>query len=96
MKTNRVANTIKVTDQQKLTDQLSQIEYALKAGAELKPQNNIQTGQLCRVKTGPLKHLEGTVISTKSQTKLILEVEMLGQGASVEVDKDIIEIIDNI
>lgn len=94
LKTNRVANILAVPDQQELIDQLSQIEYALNIGADLIPESDIKTGQYCRVTSGPLKHLEGTVISRKSRTRLVLRVEMLGQGASVEVDRDVIEVID--
>lgn len=94
LKTNRVANIITVTDQPKLVSQLAQIQHALDIGADLKPENKIKEGQHCRVTSGPLKNLEGTVISTKSHTRLVLKVEMLGQGASVEVDSDVIEVID--
>jgi len=34
------------------------------------------------------------VLKTPHATKLILQVDMLGQAASLEIDTDIIEIID--
>jgi hypothetical protein len=41
-----------------------------------------------------LKNTEGIVEKTKAATRLVLNVEMLGQAASVEVDMDNIEVID--
>lgn len=94
LRTNRVANLIEVKDQEKLIDELLRIEQALKAGANLTPHKYIKEGQYCRVTAGPLADLKGIVIKTKSTTRLILRVDMLGQAASVELDTDMIETID--
>ncbi len=95
LRTNRVANLIVVKDQQKLLAELLQIEQALKAGASLAPHKYIKKGQLCRVITGPLADLQGIVIKTKSAARLVLQIDMLGQAASVEVDTDTIEVVDS-
>ena len=34
---------------------------------------------------------EGIVVKTRQQTRLLLQVEMLGQATSVEIDMDMIE-----
>ena len=94
LRTNRVANLIEVKDQQKLLDELLQVEQALKAGAPLVPHKHIKTGQQCRVIAGPLTDLKGIVVKTKSIMRLVLQIDMLGQAASVEIDTDIIEILD--
>ena len=94
LRTNRVANLIEVKDQQKLLDELMQIEQALRAGAPLAPYKYIKAGQKCRVIAGPLADLQGIVITTKKATRLVLQIDMLGQAASVEVDTDMIELID--
>ena len=95
LRTNRVANLIEVNDQQKLLDELVQIDQALRTGVPMTPHKYIKTGQRCRVIAGPLIGLEGIVIKTKKATRLILQIDMLGQAASVETDFDMIEIIDN-
>lgn len=92
LRTNRVANIIEVKDQQKLLDELSQIEQALQTGAPLTPYKYIKTGQHCRVIAGPLADLEGIVIRTQKTARLVLQIDMLGQAASLEVDIDMIEI----
>jgi len=94
LRTNRVANLIAVAGQQQLCEELSQIEYALAAGAPLAPHKYIQAGQRCRVIAGPFAELQGIVVTTKNSTRLVLQIDMLGQAASVEIDTDMIEVID--
>lgn len=94
LRTDRVANMIEVTDQERLIKELLQIEQALKAGAPLTPHKYLKVGQKCRVTAGPLLGLEGVVTQTKGAVRLILQVDMLGQAASVEIDMDMIETLD--
>jgi len=95
LRTNRVANLIEVKDQQRLLKELLQIEQALLTGANLTPYRYIKAGQRCRVIAGPLADLQGIVVKTKNATRLVLQIDMLGQAASVEIDTDMIEIIDD-
>ena len=94
LRTHRVANLIKVEDQERLIKELVQLEHAFQSGAALKPHKYIEIGQRCRVTAGALRDIEGVAVKTKSGTRLILQIDMLGQAASVEVDTDIIEIVD--
>jgi transcription antitermination factor NusG len=94
LRTNRVANLIEVRDQKKLLDELLQFEQALRVGAPLVPYKYIKAGQRCRVIAGPLAGLHGVVVMTKNVTRLVLQVDMLGQAASVEIDVDMVEILD--
>ncbi len=94
LRTDRVANLIKVQDQDQLIDELLQIQQALGAGAPLVPDKYVKAGQKCKVIAGPLLGLEGVVTTTRGMTRLVLQVDMLGQAASVEIDIDTIEVID--
>ena len=94
LKTNRVANLIEVDNQQKLLDELVQVNQALQSGAPLTPHNYIKEGQRCRVIAGPLMGLEGIVVRSNNATRLVLQIDMLGQAASVEIDVDMIEVLD--
>jgi transcription antitermination factor NusG len=85
---------IQVKDQEKLLKELLQIEQALRAGAPLTPHKFIKAGQRCRVIAGPLLGLQGVVVKTRGTTRLVLQVDMLGQAASVEIDVDMIETVD--
>jgi len=91
LRTNRVANLIEVKDQQRLVEELSQIEQALVAGADLSPHKYLKEGQRCRVIGGALAGLTGIVVKSKNAIRLVLQIDMLGQAASVEIDADMIE-----
>jgi len=94
LRTDRVANLLEVKDQHKLIDELVQIEKVLKSGESLTPHKYLKKGQKCRVIAGPLLGVQGIIVNIKGQTRLLLQVDMLGQAASVEIEIDMIEIID--
>ena len=93
LRTNRVANLIEVKDQRKLVAELLQVEQALRAGASLLPHKYIKAGQLCRVIAGPLADLQGIIVKTKGSARLVLQIDMLGQATSAEIDVDMVEIL---
>ena len=93
LKTNRVAHLIEVDDQEKLLKELVQVNQALQTGVPLTPHKYIKKGTQCRVIAGPLIGLEGIVVRTKNATRLVLQIDMLGQAASVEIDVDTMEVI---
>ena len=76
------------------TNLIAMYEQALKAGAPLTPHKYLKVGQKCRVTAGPLLGLEGVVAQTQGAARLVLQVDMLGQAASVEIDLDMIETLD--
>jgi hypothetical protein len=39
--------------------------------------------------------LQGIIVKTKNAARLILQIDMLGQAASVEIDLDMIELDDS-
>jgi len=94
LRTNRVANLLAVEDQQRLLDELSQIEQALRTGVTLISHRYIKAGQYCRVIGGPLAGLHGFAVKTRGTTRLLLQVDMLGQATSVEIDTDMIDVVD--
>ena len=94
LRTNRVANLIMVKNQTDLISDLGPIEQLLRQGEQLVPHKYIKTGQKCRVIAGPLTDTEGVVVQTPSYTRLILQVDMLGQATSVEISSDMIELIE--
>jgi transcription antitermination factor NusG len=91
MTTNRLCNALAVPDQAKFVGEISAIERALAGQAVLDPYPFLAVGRRCRVAAGPFQGLEGTVIQRGKLARLVLEVSMLGQGASMEVDADLLE-----
>lgn len=90
---NRIAQVIDVVDQQGLIRDMSQVYQALCQGAALEPHRYLKAGDRCRVVVGPLIGLEGIFLQRRGVSRLVLQVDMLGQAASVEVDDDVVESI---
>ena len=91
MRTNRLCRTIDVSEQDKLVSECSAIEQALAGGAGLDPWPGLSLGRRCRVTAGPLRGIEGTVIRKDGRTRIVLQVSVLGLGASLEIDADFLE-----
>ena len=95
LKTNRTANLLPVEDQDQLVRELLPIETLLKLKKPVLPHHYLEVGQKCRVIAGPLAGTEGIVVQTAKETRLVLQVDMLGQAASIEIAYDMIEKIDD-
>lgn len=94
LKTNRIANTIPVADQQQLVGELQQIQRVLCTQTDFEWEPAIEVGQWARVIAGPLCGIEGVVCRRMSRMRLALNVRMLSQSVVVEVTRDILERID--
>ena len=95
MRTNRLCRTIEVADQDTLQSECAAIEQALASGANLEPFGHLAAGQRCRVTAGPFRGVEGTVIRADGQARIVLEISALGVGASLEVEADFLEPIED-
>ena len=51
-------------------------------------------GNRVRVRRGPLAGLEGAVLVRRGQTRLLVQVNFLQKGASVEIDDFLLEPIE--
>lgn len=54
--------------------------------------NALQPGSHVRVKSGPMRDVEGTILKSGSSTKLQLAVTLLGVGVVVEIHPDLVEV----
>ena len=93
--TKRVASFIEVRDEARLEEELRQIHEAIASGLPIEEFTQIAVGQRARVTKGPLLGTEGVVIEEARRTRLVLHVEILGQGASVEIERDLLELIED-
>ena len=90
--TNRVCQTIEVADQDALIEELASIEKALLSKAVIDNYPRLPLGGRCRIISGPMMGIEGTVIArADAKARMVLEVTILGQGAVVEIDADLLE-----
>lgn len=92
MTTNRLCQTIEVVDQDGLRKELARIEKALLSKAIIDHYPRLPLGGRCRIISGPMIGTEGVVVERKDEkARMVLEVTILGQGAVVEIDADLLE-----
>jgi transcription antitermination factor NusG len=90
--TNRLCRLIRVVEQQALTCELEAIERGLESNLPIDPYPFAAVGRRCRVVGGPMAGTEGIVVERNAKSsRLVLFVQMLGQGAAVEIDTDLLE-----
>jgi transcription antitermination factor NusG len=89
--TNRVSTILTVDDQAQLSRDLRHVARLIECNAPLTVEQRLETGSPVRIKTGPMQGLEGTVISRRGHTRLLVSVRMLQQGVSVEIDDFVLE-----
>ncbi len=92
--TNCVSRCLKVPNGEELARDLHQIKRLIDSEAPLTPEARIETGMRVRIRGGSLSGLEGTVISRRGGERLLVMVEFLQQGASVQLEDFQVERID--
>ncbi len=70
------------------------IEKALAGKAQLDRYPSLAVGRRCRIKAGAFRGLEGIVVRRNKLTRIVLQVSILGQGAAMEIDGDLLEVLD--
>jgi len=94
LKTNRICRIIEVPDQTALIGELANIEKAIAGRVRLDPYPFAVQGQRCRVSAGPLQGLEGIVVRRAGTSVLVLQVNMIAQAATLQIDADLLSPID--
>jgi transcription antitermination factor NusG len=91
MTTNRIAHLIRVANPQELTRQLFDISRLVSAGAPLTMESRLKEGDPVRVKGGALAGVEGVVVARRRKCRLIVAVNLIQQGVSIEIDDHLLE-----
>ncbi len=92
--TNRILQCLPVDDEPLLVRDLRQFRKLIAAEAPLTVEARLVAGNRVRVRHGTFAGLEGTVLKRRSKTHLLVAVNFLQQGASVEIDDYMLEPID--
>ena len=95
LRTNCVSRCIWVDDSEGLVRDLQSIKRLIDSEAPLTPEARIEPGMRVRIRTGPMVGLEGTVVRRRGVERLLVVVEFLQQGASVQLDDFQVERIDS-
>lgn len=92
--TKRVANVIRVTDQDAFVTELKQIRLAIDNGADLRPFRYLTIGRRARVSAGPFRGIEGLIEDWPKADRLVLQIDALGRATSLEIDAGLLEPVD--
>lgn len=94
LKTNRVLTATAVADGERLRSQLQRFWDLIAKGAPLVRESRLCAGERVRLKAGPFRGTEGVVLRRDGKTKLLVAIDFLQQGASIEVDDCMLEPVD--
>jgi transcription antitermination factor NusG len=94
--TNRISRVLDVHDEERFEHDLRQVERLIAAKVPLTVESRLAPGHRVRVRFGPLAGLEGTVVTRRGEARLLVSVDFLQQGASVEIDDFMLEPLDSV
>jgi hypothetical protein len=86
LKTNRLLTIQQVPDGNSLRRQLISIAQLIAAGAPLVREARLAAGERVRIKTGLFRGIEGIVLRRHGKTELLIAIDFLGQGVSIEIE----------
>lgn len=89
--TNCVSRDIAVVDGASLAADLRQLRQFILSGVPIVAEPQLEPGIRVRVRSGPLVGQEGTVLRRRGETRLLVAVRFLQQGASVLIDESDLE-----
>ncbi|MGA2066659.1 MAG: transcription termination/antitermination NusG family protein [Thermoguttaceae bacterium] len=89
--TNRVARLLQVADGSRLVGDLRQLRQLISSNAPLTVESRLAPGDRVRVRNGPFAGIEGTVLHRRGTTRLLVSINFLQRGASVEIDDFLLE-----
>jgi transcription antitermination factor NusG len=87
-----VANLLDVVDQKLFQAQLGDILLALDTDLEIFLAPQITPGSRVKIKSGPLRGIEGIVEHRAGFTLVLLRLEFIGQAAAVKIDASELEL----
>lgn len=86
LSTNLISKTIEVEDGVGLAKDLRQIRRLIELGLPLPVEARLQPGCKVRIKSGPLRGVEGTIVNRQGENFLFVAVNFLQQGALVKIE----------
>ncbi len=94
--TRRVSRILSVADPERLRSDLWQLQGLIASGEPLTIESRLAPGRRVRVLSGPFEGIEGTIVERRGKMRLIVQVDFLQQGASVEIQDHLVEPIDDL
>jgi transcription antitermination factor NusG len=79
-----------VVDQLRMHDELRQVYRLMSMGAALSPEDRLAPGDPVKILHGPFEGFTGKVVVRGNHTRLIVEVQFLHQGVSVDIENGMV------
>ncbi|HTN75670.1 MAG TPA: transcription termination/antitermination NusG family protein [Pirellulaceae bacterium] len=92
--TQRIVQVVNVGDPPRLYNDLRKIRLLIASDAPLTVERRLLPGRRVRICSGSMRGLEGTVVTRRGQTRLLVSVDFLQQGASIAMEDYCVEPID--
>jgi len=89
-----VSRCIEVDDCRQLITDLRQIRDLIAIGEPLTPEAMLEKGDRVRVKSGQFKGFEGMILRRHQETRLVVDVRFMNQGASVLLEDCQLELLE--
>lgn len=86
LQTKRIVHVLPVPQQKQLASELNAIHAALSANIDLDVYPHVAVGRRVRVSRGPMRGVEGIVVRDENVARIVLQVTMIGSGASLEIN----------
>jgi len=88
---NHIARVIRVKDQHRFFQELLNVQRIVNSNIPFYPYDFLAEGQRVRVRTGPMKGIEGIIVRKKSGYRLVVTVETIARALVVELDSEMVE-----
>jgi transcription antitermination factor NusG len=95
LETNLVVRTLEVKDQERLGVDLRRVYQLVKSGSPLAPEDRLVPGSSVEIISGPLAGMEGKILRRGKKLHFFVEIRMLQQGVSVEMESWMFQAIHN-
>lgn len=87
-----LATLLEISDQELFVRQLDEIHRALATNLEIRLAPDIGEGKRVKIKTGPLRGVEGWVEKRHGVNTVLLRLDFIGQAAAVKIDASDLEL----
>ena len=71
--------------------ELTALQALSRSGANCQPHTFLPIGQRVRLRSGPLADLEGILVGTRGNHRLVISVELLQRSVSTEIDSAFVQ-----
>jgi transcription antitermination factor NusG len=84
--TNRVVQAIRVVNQERLWQDLRQVQLLIASGEPVVPEDKLGPGVEVEIRHGPLAGLKGKIVKAATGNRFVVTVDFIQRGASVVME----------